>query len=90
MRNRLEALARMAAAAAVLAFGAVMTADLVNAQPARSGEDVVKSQCAQCHQSGKDGAPRIDDRAAWAPRMKEGLNATVRSATGFIRLHHRL
>ena len=80
MRNSLEALARISAAAAVLALGAVMTADLVNAQPARSGEDVVKSQCAQCHQSGKDGAPRIDDRAAWAPRMKEGLNATVRSA----------
>lgn len=80
MRIRLEALARMAAAAAVLAFGAVMTADMVNAQPARSGEAVVKAQCAQCHQSGQDGAPRIDDRAAWAPRMKQGLDATVRSA----------
>ncbi len=83
MRNTLQALARMAGAAAILVLGAVMTADLVNAQPAqseRSGEDIVKSQCAQCHQSGKDGAPKIDDRAAWAPRMKQGLTATVRSA----------
>ena len=44
MRIRLEALARMAAAAAVLAFGAVMTADMVNAQPARSGEAVSSSR----------------------------------------------
>jgi hypothetical protein len=26
------------------------------------------------------GAPRIDDRAAWIPRLKNGLDATVRSA----------
>jgi cytochrome c5 len=51
------------------------------AQPAeRSGEQIVKLQCAKCHQSGAGGAPKIDDRAAWAPRMKQGLDATVRSA----------
>lgn len=52
-----------------------------DAQPAeRSGEQIVKQQCAKCHQSGVSGAPKIDDRAAWAPRMKQGLDATVRSA----------
>lgn len=92
MRKKLETLARMAGAAAVLALGALMTADLVHAQAdkkpvekkqlqrERSGEDIVKSQCAQCHQAGVGGAPKIDDRAAWAPRMKQGLDATVRSA----------
>ena len=59
-------------------FGAVQPA---RAQPAeRSGEQIVKQQCAKCHQSGASGAPKIDDRAAWAPRMKQGLDATVRSA----------
>ena len=46
----------------------------------RSGEQIVKQQCASCHEKGLHGAPRIDDRAAWAPRMQRGLDATVRSA----------
>jgi cytochrome c5 len=51
------------------------------AQPAeRTGEQIVKQQCAGCHEKGVNGAPRIDDRAAWAPRMKQGLDAMVRSA----------
>lgn len=46
----------------------------------RTGEQIVKQQCANCHEKGLHGAPRIDDRAAWTPRMKQGLDATVRSA----------
>jgi hypothetical protein len=53
----------------------------VQAQPApRSGEEIVKLQCIKCHGSGVNGAPKIDDRAAWAPRMRQGLQATVASA----------
>src|SRR5512147_1091461 len=46
----------------------------------RSGEQIVKAQCVKCHGTGLNGAPKIDDRAAWAPRMRQGLDATVRSA----------
>ena len=46
----------------------------------RRGEEVVKAQCAKCHQPGLNGAPRIGDRDAWVPRLKRGLDATVRSA----------
>jgi len=46
----------------------------------RTGEQIVKAQCARCHEAGASGAPRIDDRAAWSQRMKRGLDATVRSA----------
>jgi cytochrome c5 len=46
----------------------------------RTGEQVVKAQCIKCHQDGKGGAPRIGDRDAWIPRLKDGLDATVRSA----------
>jgi cytochrome c5 len=53
---------------------------LAQAPPERSGEQIVKQQCAQCHEKGINGAPRIDDRAAWVPRMKQGLDAMVRSA----------
>src|SRR5712691_2419597 len=46
----------------------------------RSGEQVVKSQCVKCHQEGLRGAPKIGDREAWIPRMKQGLDSLVRSA----------
>ncbi len=63
-----------------VALSACLFAGAAYAQTERSGETIVKQQCSQCHETGKMGAPRIDDRAAWAPRMKRGLDATVRSA----------
>ena len=46
----------------------------------RSGEQVVKAQCVKCHGTGVNGAPKIGDKAAWTPRLKNGVDATVRSA----------
>jgi len=46
----------------------------------RSAEEIVRTQCAKCHESGVGGAPRIGDRAAWFPRMKLGFDKLVRSA----------
>ena len=65
---------------ALIACAAVFGASASLAQE-RTGEQIVNAQCAKCHQGGTSGAPRIDDRAAWIPRMKNGLDATVRSAT---------
>jgi cytochrome c5 len=47
---------------------------------ARTGEQIVKAQCSKCHQTGVRGAPKIGDRDAWIPRLKDGLDNTVRSA----------
>ena len=46
----------------------------------RSGPQIVKEQCAKCHQKGVGGAPRIGDREAWTPRLKDGLDNAVRAA----------
>jgi cytochrome c5 len=46
----------------------------------RSGQQVVELQCSKCHEPGTEGAPRIGDRVAWTPRLKNGLDRTVRSA----------
>ncbi len=54
--------------------------DKANRLPERSGEQVVRAQCAKCHQAGVGGAPRIGHREDWIPRMKNGLDAVVRSA----------
>jgi cytochrome c5 len=48
-----------------------------NAQAAdRTGKEVVETVCGACHITGKDGAPKIGDRADWAKRASQGL-ATV-------------
>ena len=46
----------------------------------RSGKQVVQAQCTKCHETGVGGAPQIGDRAAWTPRLKNGLDDLVRSA----------
>jgi len=67
-------------AVAMLAAGSLITVGLAHAQQ-RSGEEIVKGQCIKCHGTGVNGAPKIDDRAAWSKRMGQGLQATVASAT---------
>ncbi|MBI5107663.1 MAG: cytochrome c5 family protein [Rhodocyclales bacterium] len=46
----------------------------------RSGEQIYKSICAACHDSGAANAPKLGDKAAWAPRIKLGLDGLVKSA----------
>ena len=46
----------------------------------RGGGEVVQAYCAKCHQTGAEGAPRIGDRAAWIPRLKQGFEFLVGSA----------
>jgi len=46
---------------------------------ARAAADIVKTTCAACHQTGVANAPKLGDAAAWAPRIKTGVNALVQS-----------
>jgi cytochrome c5 len=46
----------------------------------RSAQQIVRAQCARCHEAGVGGAPKIGDRDAWTPRLKTGFDAVVRSA----------
>jgi cytochrome c5 len=39
------------------------------------GEEVYKKTCAVCHDQGIAGAPKLGDKAAWAPRIKQGNEA---------------
>jgi cytochrome c5 len=47
---------------------------------AASVEDTYKSACSTCHDAGIAGAPKIGDKAAWAPRLKQGKDALYKSA----------
>ena len=46
----------------------------------RSAQQIVRAQCARCHEAGVGGAPKIGDRDAWIPRLKTGFDTVVRSA----------
>ncbi|WP_114972243.1 c-type cytochrome [Rhodoferax ferrireducens] len=49
-------------------------------RPARSGEEVFKAQCTNCHTAGLVGAPKMGDTAAWAPRIPLGYETLLNSA----------
>lgn len=51
----------------------------------KSGEEVVKSACAACHETGAAGAPKIGDKAAWAKPLAQGLDRLTKNAAGGIR-----
>jgi len=49
------------------------------AAAAKSSEEIVKEVCAACHQAGIANAPKLGDKAAWAPRLKLGLDGLMQS-----------
>ncbi len=67
----------------LLAFSAVALSVAPALAADRSGKEVVDTVCAACHTTGKDGAPKIGDQAAWAQRAAKGLDKlTVNAITG--------
>jgi cytochrome c5 len=46
----------------------------------RSGEALYKAVCMACHEAGVAGAPKIGDKAAWAPRIGVGLDVLTKTA----------
>jgi cytochrome c5 len=50
------------------------------AQSAASGEQVYARTCRACHQTGIMGSPKMGDRAAWRPLIKEGQPALTAEA----------
>lgn len=46
----------------------------------RTGAEVVKAVCAQCHTDGKDGAPKIGNIADWGSRMSQGMTTLASHA----------
>src|SRR5271157_398458 len=52
--------------------GAVTLAEASAPHGNLSGEQVYQTVCKTCHEAGLVGAPKVGDRAAWAPRIKKG------------------
>jgi cytochrome c5 len=50
------------------------------AASAGAGEALFKQTCATCHATGIAGAPKLGDKAAWAPRVAQGLTVLMQHA----------
>jgi cytochrome c5 len=62
-----------APAAAAAAPAAPKSGGSASADAAK-GKATFDATCAACHGTGVAGAPKVGDKAAWAPRLKEGTN----------------
>ena len=76
-----NALKPEAVAARIQPVGSVEISAPAAAPGARSGEEIVKAVCSACHLAGVAGAPKIGDKAAWAPRIQQGLSGLLAVAT---------
>ena len=61
--------------------------ELAKAAPAaaagpKDGATIYNTVCGACHNTGVAGAPKLDDKAAWAPRVGTGKEALYKSAIG--------
>jgi cytochrome c5 len=62
--------------------GTVVLAKAGAASGNLSGQQVFAQVCKTCHETGLAGAPKIGDKAAWAPRIAEGEKTLVQHAIG--------
>ena len=75
-----DSMSEEAVAHRIQPVGVVMLKDASAVAEIRTGEQVFTAQCSACHSAGLAGAPKFGDEAAWAPRIKTGLDALVHSA----------
>ncbi len=70
-------------AAAPATAPAAAPAAVAAAAPAKAdsavGEKIYTTYCAACHIAGVAGAPKTGDKAAWAPRLAQGVDALTQS-----------
>ncbi len=72
-------------AATAPADGSPAPAAAVQAAASAEGEKIYRASCALCHDAGIAGAPKFGDKAAWGPRIEQGLDVLKKNATQGIR-----
>lgn len=75
-----ESKAASAAATATAAAPAPAVVTTPAKTDAGKGKAVYEANCVACHAAGVAGAPKAGDKAAWAPRLKGGMDALYANA----------
>lgn len=58
----------------------LLLSSLAMAASASSVEEKFNSACTFCHSTGAAGAPKVGDKAAWAPRLEKGMETLVKNS----------
>jgi len=56
--------------------------DLASGREAKfpeSGQNIYKENCAACHDEGRDGAPKLGDKAVWEPLIKQNMDVLIKN-----------
>lgn len=69
-----------AAMAAAKASAAKAAASQVAYGGTTDGKEIYGQLCHSCHTAGVAGAPKLGDKATWAPRIAEGIDTLVKHA----------
>jgi cytochrome c5 len=81
-----DALASDAVAARIKPVADIAIGEAETAQKGESsGEQVFKTVCAACHETGAAGAPKVGDKAAWGKLIAQGQKQLLASAIKGIR-----
>ena len=75
----------MRAPSRILGMAAVLVACTAAGAADMAGKQVVEMQCATCHATGRDGAPKIGDASAWGKRASQGLSGLTQHAIDGVR-----
>ena len=67
-------------AARIQPVGSVEVIDANAPKVVKSGDEVIKAVCGACHTTGAANAPKIGDKAGWAPRLKLGLDGLLKTS----------
>jgi len=54
---------------------AVIAALIAGQAAAAEGKEIYAKACSACHVAGVANAPKLTDKAAWGPRIKQGTDA---------------
>jgi cytochrome c5 len=74
------AAAPQAAAAPAAETAPAASPQVAQAGGAKSGESIYNTKCMACHMTGAAGAPKLEDKANWQPRIAKGKDALYLSA----------
>ncbi|MEK6592834.1 MAG: c-type cytochrome [Pseudomonadota bacterium] len=66
--------------AIVAAAATTAAASVSPLSDASKGKTIYEANCVACHAAGVAGAPKAGDKAAWAPRLKGGMDALYASS----------
>ncbi len=59
---------------------AVAASGTASVDPNVKGKEIYQSVCMACHATGVAGSPKFGDKAAWSPRLKDGVEASLARA----------